>query len=652
MIPNTSRLLPVSIAAALLAACGGGSSGSGSSSAPMSSAPQSANMPLLLSDASTEDWATIGVKVLSIALVPQAGGSNVVVYTAPSPAPTVNLAQLDQIAEILGNVSVPVGTYTGAVLTVSGNASDILLTVAADPEVGFAAAAGATIPAAQIQVQHTQGTGSSLTVPVDINFASPLVVSTAQSNALDLEFDLGHPAFIVGHVPPGAGGTIWAVNFSGPVHHHPVHDLTRLVLRHAYGNVSSVASDNTSITVTREFPTEPAVTPETAVATTQSLQILADATNGTLFYDMDAKTHTIIKDFSTETSLTGKFVRIAARYQEDGTLVATRIWASSQFDTVWVSPEGHVLHVDTANNVIAVTSESGRPVALSVDANTEFFFRVPQNGLADATPIATGLSFIANHEMVRGFKIHASVVDPLATPLVAQSIDIETAAYDGQISSPDLSGFTYTRAFRTAADDYTYTLDYIAQATPNGTDPTGAAITGYKWWNFAYPTLLTSGTSAISDFVAATNGSVNFGGTVGAVPTHGVSFAVWNDPANPNGWAAAASIVTPSILPLGVVSTGFANNQFGMTVPGGATAATIDVSTTAGSATLVYQVDRTNNIVTVGSLDITTSAGLAALTTGLAVGAPVKVYGVPQADTTLRAYVLAFYTGDMPTQAN
>ena len=61
---------------------------------------------MLVSDASTEDWHTIGVKVLSIALVPQSGGSNVTVYTAPMAAPTVNLVQLDQIAEILGNSSV------------------------------------------------------------------------------------------------------------------------------------------------------------------------------------------------------------------------------------------------------------------------------------------------------------------------------------------------------------------------------------------------------------------------------------------------------------------------------------------------------------------------------------------------------------------
>jgi hypothetical protein len=647
MISNTCRLLSASVAAAVLAACGG----SGSGSAPTLSTPQSTNIPLVLSDASTEDWATIGVKVLSIALVPQ-GGGNVVVYTAPSPAPMINLAQLDQIGEILGNVSVPVGTYTGAVLTVSGNAGDIVLTVSADPEAGFAAPSGTTIASGQIQVQHTKGSGSSLTVPIDITFESPLVVSTTQHNALDLEFDLGHPAFIVGHVPPGAGSTLWAVNFDGPVHHHPLHALSRLVLRHAYGSVQSIAADLSSITIIREFPAIPASSPQTAVSTPQMLQILADSANGTLVYDLDARTQTVVKDFSAETSLVGKSVRIAARYQENGTLIATRVWASSQFNDVWVSPEGHVLHVDTVNNIVTVANESGRPVAMTVDANTEFFFRTPQNGAGDATPIATGTGFIANHDLVRGFKIHASVVDPLASPMVARSIDIETAVYDGRISAPDMTGFTYTRDFRTVADDYVHTLDYIAPTTPNGNDPTGNAITGYKWWNFAYPTVLTSGASAINNFIAATNGSVNLGGTVGAVPTRGVSYAVWNDPSNANGWAASATVVMPSLLPLGLVATGLANDAFTMTVAGGATAATVDVNTMAGSATLVYQVDRTNGILTVSPIDITTAAGLSTFSAGLAVGAPVKVYGIPQADATLRAYVLAYFTGQTPMLSN
>lgn len=648
MNANTSRWSMLVLASTLLAACGGGGGSTGTSST-SGSAPQSANVSMLISDASSEDWATIGVKVLSIALVPQSGGANVTVYTAPTPAPLVNLAQLDQIAEILGNVSVPVGTYTGAVLTVSGNSGDILLTVAADPEAGFAGTPGATIPSSQIKVQHTQGSGSSLTVPVNVKFDSPLMVSANQNNALDLEFDLAHPAFIVGHTPPGSGGTtLWAVNFEGPVRHHPVHDLTRLVLRHSYGDVTAIASDNSSITITKEYPTVPVVSPETAVSTDESLTILADATNGTLFYDVDAGTRTTLKDFSSEASLVGKQVRIAARYQENGTLVATRIWASSDFNKVWLSPEGHVLHVNTTTNTVAVADESGGAVDLVVDANTQFFFRQPWNPAADGTPIATGTGFLTAHDLVRGFKIHASVVDPLATPLVAQSIDIEVARYDGKISAASSTGFTYTRAFRTASDDYQVQLGYISSMTANGTDASGNAINGYAWWNFAYPTLLTSGSSSISEFVSATSGSVNFGGTVGAVTSRGVSFAVWNDPANPNGWSAANTILMPSLVPIGLVSAGYANNAFQMDALGGANAATIDVSTTSGSATLAYQVDRSDGVLTVSPEDITTSAGLAALSGGLVAGAPVSVYGIPQADGTLKAYVIAYYTGEMP----
>lgn len=117
----------------------GGTGGTGGNS-------PSGNVNMVVSDASTEDWATIGVKILSISLVPQGGGSPVNIFTAGSTVPTLNLVELDQLGDLLGTLPVPAGTYTGAILTISANAGDVTLVVAADPETGFAGTPGATIP--------------------------------------------------------------------------------------------------------------------------------------------------------------------------------------------------------------------------------------------------------------------------------------------------------------------------------------------------------------------------------------------------------------------------------------------------------------------------------------------------------------------------
>ena len=640
---------------ATLGACGSGGSssdpGSGLGNSPM---PQTTQMAMIISDASSDDWATVGVKILSIALTPQGGGSPVTVYTAPATPPMVNLEQLDQIGEVLDNVTVPVGTYTGATVTVGANPGDVELVVAAEPEAGFAGTAGEAIAAADMEIAGARGASGSLTVPVNVTFDSPLVVSASGSNALDLEFDLAHPAFIVAHDPPGASATQWAVNFAGPVRRRPIADIARLVLREMYGNVTAVATDGSSITLTRDMPTLPVVNPETAVATGQSLTIQADATNGTIFYDVDAKTRTTIMSFSSEAAtLVGKYVRITARYQEDGSLTAVRVWASTDFNKLYLSPEGHVLHVNPATDVIVVDNAAGVPVPITVDAATQFFFRQPDNPAADAAPIGTGTSFLTNHDLVRGFKVQVSVVDPLASPLVADSVDIETATYSGQISNalPDGTGFTYTHNFLTAADDYSVSLDYISSTTPNGKDASGNAIEGFKWWNFAYPTQLNDGANAIAQFSSAVGGGGAGGFTFAGDDffAWGVSGAIWGDPANPSGWAAPWAILLPTPLPRGTVATGWANNSFTMTLSGGTTPGKVDVSTTSGSATLVYQVDRANGIVSISPVDITTAGGLSTLTGALVAGAPVKVYGTPQADGTFRAYVLTYFTGTQPS---
>jgi hypothetical protein len=629
---------------ALLTGCG---SGSGGSPTPTPQA-QNGTVNMIISDASTEDWAGINVKILSVSLVPQGGGSNVTIYTAANPA-AINLVELDQLGEVLGNLPVPAGTYTAAQLTLGGNPGDVSLVVAADPETGFAGTPGATIPSNQIQIQGTTGSSGSLTVPVNVKFNSPLVVTANQNNALDIEFDLAHPAFIVGHVPPSGGGaTLWAVNFKGPVRHHPVSDLRHLVLRHMYGTVTGVATDNSSITITKDFPVEPPTTPETSIASTQSLQIFADSTNGTLFYDVDAKTVATITDFSSVAStLTGKFVRVAARYQQDGTLTAVRVWTSSTFNSVWISPEGHVLHVNSATDIITVENEAGIGIPLLVNSRTQFFFRTPWNAVSDATPISTGTALLTSKNFVRGFKVHASVVDPLAVPLVAQTVDIEIARFDGTISNPTSSAFTYTRNFHTVSDDYVNTLDYVSSGSASIEDASGSTISGFEWWNFTFPTLADTGASAIPDFINATNGTANFGGTAGPVSAWGLSGSLWNNSVDANAWAAAWAVLEPTPLPRGSVAAGYSstNTNFTMMVPGGTNAVTIDLSTTTGSATLVYQVDRTNGVVTISPVDISTSAGQTTIQTNLIANVPVKVYGVPQPDGSIKGYVLFYYTG-------
>jgi hypothetical protein len=612
---------------------------------------QTGSVNMMVSDASTEDWATIGVKILSISLIPQGGGTPVNVLTAGSTPPTINLVELDQLGDLLGTLQVQAGTYTGAILTLSANQGDVTLVVAADPEAGFAGTPGATIPANQIVIQDATGGAGSMTVPVKVNFAPPLVVTANQTASVNIEFNLAHPAFLVGHVRPvGGGQTIWSVDFDkGELRHRPIWDVTRLVLRHMYGTVMSVSSDDTSVTITKDYPVEPPTNPETEITSNQSLTILADANNGTLFYDVDAKTVVTIKNFSTVASgLQNRFVRVAARYQADGSLVAVRMWVANAFNGVWLSPEGHVLHVNTTNDVITVQRADGSGVKVLVTNNTLFYFRTPWNAVADATPIGQGTSFLTNKDLVRGFKVHIDVdptaalpPDPTVTPYTAETIDIEIARYDGSISAVNANSFTYSRKFNTPGDDYSFALPYIASGTANGSDPsTGAAISGFKWWNFTFPTIVDSGTNAISDFETATNGTVNFGGSAGAYPAWGETFAVWNTSAT--AWDAPWVVLLPTTVPLGTAATAYSNGTFSLSEPGGTMAVPV---TTAGSATLVYQVDRTNGVVSVSAIDITKTAP------NIGVGTPVKVYGIPQANDTIKAYVVVYFTGTLPTPA-
>lgn len=654
-----------------LAGCSGGTSASTTTTP--TPTQQNGTLNLIVSDDPTEDWATIGVKVLNISLVPQGGGTPVTVYTAPSTPPLINLVQLDQLGEILGNVTVPTGTYTAANLTLSANNSgtgcDVSLVASGDPETGFDVPAGTAVPCSQTVIAGATGAAGSMTVPVTVNLQTPLTVASTGSNALDLEFDLRNPALVVEHYPAGAAAPTWALNFNGPIRHRPHPDLTKVLLRHVYGQIASVSTDNTSITIDRAFPVHPITSPETAtVDTSHTLTILADATNGTLFYDLDTGTApTTIMSFSSIASeLPNLFVRIAARFQQDGTLVATRIYASKTFDTVWQNPEGHVLHVNTTTNVMHVTTEDGKATAIAIGPNTNFYFQSSNTVIGTGTSFFDGMTPGNLPNLARGFKVNVTT-DPLSTakPPVALTVEIDVARYDGAITSPTTTQFNYyQRTFamadgRGGKDDYSGSIDY---ATGPTVDQEGVADpNGFYWWNFGFPTLEDNKSTAIADFVSATDGSVNFGGVVGALKPQGLSDATWNDPAASNTWAAMWTVLLPVEAPIGAVTSAWSSStdSFIYTVPvpssapsstPTATPVTVDLSSTSGSATLVYQVDRQGGVITITPQDISNSTTLATVGAELVAKTPVKVFGVPQADGSIKAYVLFFYTHTASTK--
>ena len=78
-------------------------------------------------------------------------------------------------------MSVPVGNYTARGAHRLRQPRRVLLTAAsANPEAGFPVAGGTSIPTDQIQIQGTQGSSGNLTVPMTVNFVSPLVVTTSE----------------------------------------------------------------------------------------------------------------------------------------------------------------------------------------------------------------------------------------------------------------------------------------------------------------------------------------------------------------------------------------------------------------------------------------------------------------------------------------
>jgi len=561
---------------ALTLACGGNTTttqGAGT--------PDPGAVSFLVTDAPTDTWSNIGVIIRKAVLIP-AGGTitqGVTVYDGSTDTTKLNLVDLDELAELLGTAQIPAGTYDRLVIQVDGNPANIDL-IPAD--------GSAQIPAGQIIVRGADPVTKLVTLPVTLS--SPLVVVAGQPNAVQVDFDLGHPLFVVAH---NIGGTtIYTLNFQ--VRHKPHHLLNQVYLRHMRGQVTSVAADAKSFV----FHTERG----------KDKTLLVDATNKSLFFDLDVAPVVPNASFTVPTTLTAtKYARATARFQADGSLTAVRVWYSSDATKLpkWM-PEGHVIKVDTTLNQLRVLRENGVPANIQINANTQFFF---QGG---TTAIGTGTSFLAN--MARGFKVNVTVVDPLAVPMVAASVDIHRGVFEGDITAADTTSFTYSKRFMDATTD-TRTLGY---------DST------FSWWNFTFPTTASTDKAA---FIAKATPPVG-------PAARAASTLTWLNDA----WAAKVAVFLPSQLSnsLQTVSGAYSGGTMNVTyTPDGAATPvtlTVKLNTTADSMPLVTEFSKAGMIVSVTPL--TTEAQW---TAKLVTDAKVRVFGIPDGTGKLDTYFINIF---------
>ncbi|WP_275975708.1 DUF4382 domain-containing protein [Geothrix terrae] len=559
-VPRTYSLLALPLGLTALAlglACGGGSSsGSAGSATPTGTAA------VILTDAPSDQWSSVEVVVTQVAFLNKADHTKEVVAFQGASA-KINLVDLDSVGELLASAQIPAGTYDALRITI-------------DPtSVNLVKADGTAVPSSQVKVA-----GSSVLV----NLSSDLVVTANGSNAVQLDFDLSHPLFLV-QLPDGT----WVMNLQ--VRHRPnangMTGVAQLMFRHRKGTIASVG--------TSSF----------VLHTDGGNDLTVNVGTGAWFFDADTKTVGSLAGLAA-----GKYALVSLRMQPDGSLWAVRVWYSANPLQPW-TPEGHVYGVDQTNGLMVVSSGNGTPRTIAIDPDTAFTYHMAQF-------FGTGSAALAN--MWTGFKVQVQVKDPLATPMHAASVNIQRAVDGGRISAASTSSFTYQHA----SGDRTHAYD-----------------SAFAWWYVGFPGMTSSSVSAFSS--ACSGMGMGMMGTGTASPDlmpRGLSDLVWNT--GTSAWDANNAIFMPVALPQGTISTSYNGGQLGFTFVDSTAATqsvTVTLNTTVGAQPLVLEVSKQTGAITVTPVDATAWA------TKLVTATQARVAVVPKPDGTYAAYAVVVFTG-------
>ena len=414
-------VFPALSALALCLACGGSSS----SPATPTSTP-TGTAAIILTDAPSDQWSAIEVVVTQVAFLNKADHNKEVVAFEGATT-KLNLVDLDSVGELLATAKIPVGSYDALRITI-------------DPtSVNLVKADGTAVPSSQVRVN-----GASVVVKL----SSDLVVTENGNNAVQLDFDLAHPLFLV-QLPNGD----WVMNLQ--VKHRPnangMLGMAQLAFRHRKGTLASVGA--TSFVLHTDSGNDLTVKVDT----------------GAWFFDADTKT---VGSFAG--LVAGKNALVSLRMQSDGSLYAVRVWYGVNPLPVW-TPEGHVFGVDQATGQLLVSTSTGAPRGIFVDTDTAFTFHNSQT-------LGTGSAALAN--VWKGFKVQVEVKDPLQAQLHAKSVNIQRALDGGVIKSADASQLVYEHLL---AGDRTHAYD-----------------SAFAWWYAGFPG---APSSIVGDFAAAVTGA-------------------------------------------------------------------------------------------------------------------------------------------------
>ncbi len=431
--------VPALTTLALTVACGG----SGSTATSTTPVP-TGKTAIILTDAPSDQWSAVEVVVTKVTLLNKADHNREVVAFEGATA-KINLVDLDSVGELLATAQIPVGTYDALRVTI-------------DPaSVNLVKADGTAVPSSQVHVQ-----GKSVLV----GLSTDLVVTDGDSNAVQIDFDLSHPLFLV-QLPNGD----WAMNLQ--VRHRPnangMMGMRELMFRHRRGAIASVGASSF------------------VLHTDSGNDLTVNVDAGAWFFDVDTKT---VGSFAGLAA--GKNALVSLRMQPDGSLWAVRVWYGANVLPGW-TPEGHVVGVDRVNNRLLVSTNATVPRAIAIDSDTAFTFHTSQT-------LGTGTGVLAN--VWTGFKVQVAVKDPLQVPMHASSVNIQRAVDGGVIKTADASQFTYTHLM---AGDRTH-----AYASP------------FTWWYLGFPGVTSTDSGAFATACAG-SGDVRVQGVSDLVWNSGTS---------------------------------------------------------------------------------------------------------------------------------